>query len=68
MSVTVILNGEARRFAPGTTVAEVVAALDAGPRGVAVAINQEVVARSTWTQTPVSDGDRVDVLRAAQGG
>jgi sulfur carrier protein len=68
MSVAVILNGEARHMEPGTTVAQIVAALDAGPRGVAVALNQEVVARSAWVRTEVCDGDRIDVLRAAQGG
>lgn len=39
-----------------------------GRRGVAVAVNEEVVPRSAWDETPVRDGDRVEVLNAAQGG
>ncbi|WP_127499766.1 sulfur carrier protein ThiS [Actinoplanes solisilvae] len=37
-------------------------------RGVAVAVNGEVVPRSTWAATPLTDGDAVEVLTAAQGG
>ena len=52
--------------------AAVVAALVAGSprprRGVAVAVNGEVVPRSTWAGARLRDGDRVEVLTAAQGG
>ena len=37
-------------------------------RGVAVAVNGEVVPRSTWSAVPLTDGDAVEVLTAAQGG
>ncbi|MGH9020711.1 MAG: sulfur carrier protein ThiS [Acidimicrobiales bacterium] len=38
------------------------------PRGVAVAINGEVVSRSAWSSTRVVDGDAVEVVTAAAGG
>ena len=37
-------------------------------RGVAVAVNGEVVPRSTWEATALAEGDSVEVLTAAQGG
>lgn len=37
-------------------------------RGVAVAVNGEVVPKRAWAQTEVGDGDRVEVLRAVGGG
>jgi sulfur carrier protein len=37
-------------------------------RGVAVAIETEVVPRSAWVQTRLSAGERVEVLVAVQGG
>ena len=37
-------------------------------RGVAVAVNGEVVPRSSWPVTSLVDGDLVEVLTAAQGG
>lgn len=37
-------------------------------RGVAIAINDEVVPRSTWTQHTLHAHDRVEIIRATQGG
>jgi sulfur carrier protein len=66
--IDVTLNGEHRQLEEGTTVDVVVAGLDCGPAGVAVAINGDVVPRSRWVATPLSADDRVEVLAAAQGG
>lgn len=64
----VTVNGVRRRVAPEVTVADVVAGLTAAPRGVAVAVNGEVVPRTGWPATGLRDGDLVEVLTAAQGG
>ncbi len=66
--IDVTLNGEHRRLAEGTTVDTVVARLDRGPAGVAVAVNGDVVPRSRWAATTLRAADRVEVLAAAQGG
>jgi sulfur carrier protein len=50
------------------SVAALVERLAEARRGVAVAVNGTVVPRSTWAQVPLADGDRVEVLTAAQGG
>jgi sulfur carrier protein len=62
------LNGETSAFPEGTTVEQVVTTICQRPRGVAVAVNAEVVPRSTWGATVLREGDRVEVLTAAQGG
>jgi sulfur carrier protein len=67
-SVAVTLNGERRAIAPGTTVGRLLEELGRGPRGVAVAVNEEMVPRSSWRDCELRAGDRVEVLRAAQGG
>jgi len=36
--------------------------------GIAVAVNGEVVRRSTWTERELSDGDEIDIVGAVQGG
>ena len=36
--------------------------------GYAVAINDESVPKSTWQTAPISDGDRIELLTAVQGG
>ena len=62
------VNGEPYEFPPGTTVATLLAGLEANTRGVAVAVNAEVVRRADWPSTSLRPGDRVEVLTPAQGG
>jgi sulfur carrier protein len=64
----VTVNGAARTFPAAVTVAAVVAAEVTDVRGVAVAVNGELVPRSTWPVAAVADGDRIELLTAAQGG
>lgn len=66
--VTILVNGEEHAFAAGATIADVVAAVAEGPKGIAVACNAEVVPRSTWSATVLCAGDHIEVLTAAQGG
>jgi sulfur carrier protein len=68
--MNVMVNGELRAAAPGETVAQLVAQIAGEPpvRGVAVAVNGEVVPRSSWGATPLCDGDALEVLTAVQGG
>ncbi|MFL5815978.1 MAG: sulfur carrier protein ThiS [Conexibacter sp.] len=68
--MSVQLNGEWRELADGATVADAVALLGVplDTRGVAVAVDREVVRRSAWEQTPLPAGARVEILTAIQGG
>ncbi|MGH2992162.1 MAG: sulfur carrier protein ThiS [Solirubrobacterales bacterium] len=68
--MNVELNGEGVELADGASVADAVAAAgaDSGRRGVAVAVDGEVVPRSGWDRTPLSEGQRVEVVEAIQGG
>ncbi len=66
--IEVVVNGEEQSLEEPATVASLVEVLGCGRRGVAVAVNSEVVARSAWESTGLVAGDRVEVLRAVQGG
>lgn len=66
MELTV--NGAGRTVPGDATVADLVREVTPQRRGVAVAVNGEVVPRSGWPATVLRDGDRVEVLSAAQGG
>lgn len=66
MMVTV--NGEERSLPTDATVASLVEGLSAPSRGVAVAIDGEVVPRAEWQATALRDGARVEVVAAIQGG
>jgi sulfur carrier protein len=66
----VCLNGEERTLPDGSTVLDAVHATGAEgeARGVAVAVEGEVLPRSDWTSTVLADGWHVEVLHAVQGG
>ncbi len=66
----VVLNGAERELAEGATVQAAVEALDlpAAGRGVAVAVDAEVVPRTEWDEHTLQEGARIEVLRAIQGG
>jgi sulfur carrier protein len=66
----VLLNGETAELADGATVKTALDSLDlpAAGRGVAVAVDAEVVPRGEWEQTTLHEGARVEILRAIQGG
>ena len=68
--MNVVVNGEPRELEPGATVQSALAvlALEGGERGVAVAVDAEVVPRGEWSARELSEGARVEVLRAIQGG
>jgi sulfur carrier protein len=68
--VTIWLNGEEAELLPGTSLAEAVAASGAPPdsRGIAAAVDGEVVPRDRWQDTQLAEGQRVEVVQAVQGG
>jgi len=70
MSVSVKINGDACELPDGATVASVVASLPNAPegRGVAVAVEGEVVPRARWQGTELREGANVEVVVAVQGG
>ncbi|WP_406167884.1 sulfur carrier protein ThiS [Streptomyces sp. NBC_00996] len=66
--MNIFVNGERQRIATGTALDTLVATLTAAPSGVAAALNETVVPRAQWSSTALSEGDRVEVLTAVQGG
>jgi thiazole synthase len=67
---SVTINGEPRRLPTGATVERAVreSGVEPSGRGVAVALDGEVVPRGEWASTPVRDGQHLEVLHAVQGG
>lgn len=66
--MNVQLNGANHVLSDDASVADAVSALTTAERGVAVALNGEVVPRAKWRSTRLSEGDWVEVLSAKQGG
>ncbi|HZD93093.1 MAG TPA: sulfur carrier protein ThiS [Candidatus Sulfotelmatobacter sp.] len=62
------INGEEREFPDGLTVSALVAQLGMKPDRVAVELNLEIVPRSQWETTNLSDGDKLEVVHFVGGG
>ncbi|SOD95875.1 thiazole-phosphate synthase [Caenispirillum bisanense] len=64
----VTINGEARPLSTATTVEGLLTTLGIDPRKVAVERNLEIVPKSAFQQTPVTDGDRLEIVHFIGGG
>ncbi|HEV7383839.1 MAG TPA: sulfur carrier protein ThiS [Phenylobacterium sp.] len=66
MNLTV--NGEPRAFPPLDSLAALVAELGLDGRKVAIERNLEIVPRSAYGKTKLSDGDRIEIVHFIGGG
>ncbi|MGW7352824.1 sulfur carrier protein ThiS [Streptomyces sp. Z26] len=64
----VTVNGAPREVPADLTLDRLVATFSTAPTGVAAALNEAVVPRRRWPDTPLADGDRIEILTAVQGG
>ncbi len=63
-----LLNGEERDVAGVVTIADLVTSLGLDARKVAVERNLEIAPRSTYAETPLADGDRIEIVTFIGGG
>lgn len=66
----VLINGEQRKSSAENISQLLAQELDEAHtrRGIAVAVNGQVVPRSDWEQAKISKGDRIEIVRALPGG
>jgi sulfur carrier protein len=66
----IVLNGQGSDLPAGATVASALQRLNLpiDARGVAVAVDGEVIPRADWSTFPLGEDARVEVLSAMQGG
>ncbi len=64
----VVANGEPVELSDGATVEELLATLGLGGRWVLVERNGEPVPRAVLASTVLSEGDRLELVRAVAGG
>lgn len=68
VNIDVVVNGESRSVAQGTTVAALIGELGLGDRRVAVERNRDVVPRAQHTTTVLEAGDRLELVTFVGGG
>lgn len=62
------LNGDPRPVPVGETVEGLLLSLGLDPRKVAVERNREIVPKSTFAQTPLAEGDALEIVHFIGGG
>ena len=67
-ALTVVVNGEPRAVARSTTIAALLAELGVAVARVAVERNLEIVPKSQYLGTALSDGDRIEIVHFVGGG
>ena len=68
LSMNLTINGENRILAPAETLGALVEQLGMKSDRVAIELNREIVPREHWSQTPVKDGDRLEIVHFVGGG
>jgi thiamine biosynthesis protein ThiS len=63
-----VINGEERSVPNVTNLAALIEVLDMKPDRVAVELNREIVPRGKWAETPVRDGDKLEIVHFVGGG
>ena len=68
--VELTVNGEAKQVDAGVTLADLLDTLGMNrtARGIAVAVNEAVIPQPSWHRKTLSDGDKIEIIRAVQGG
>ncbi len=68
LQIEIVVNGEPREVAAGSSVADFLAALGRDPRTVAVEVNGDILPRARYAERPLAAGDRLEVVHFVQGG
>jgi sulfur carrier protein len=65
---TVRINGENRQFEEGTSISDLLRALDLPLEGVAVEVNRTIVPRRSHAEILLKDRDEVEIVTFVGGG
>ena len=68
LHMQIIVNNKAMEMAEGSTLSALAETLRLPEKGVAVAVNNQMIPREEWRATRLQEGARVVVIKAACGG
>ena len=68
VEVEIVVNGDATKLSGSSSVADLLVSLDMSDRRVAVAVNRNIVVRSSYRDVQLASGDRIEILEAVGGG
>lgn len=67
--IQVSINGKNYTFKEDISISEAIQLIESLPkRGIAIALNNQVVSSSQWESKILSDGDKITIIKAFYGG
>lgn len=69
MMIKIKVNGEIQEFSTAVSLSLLLESLQlSAGQGLALAVNEQVIARSKWPDFLLNDGDQVIIIKATAGG
>lgn len=66
--MNIVLNGEPHQFKNGSTVSDLLEALNLHPGGVAVEHNRRIIKKADYEKTVLQENDTVEIVHFVGGG
>ena len=66
--MTVNVNNIQKDIHDESSVASLIAQLNIAAKGIAIAVNNEIVTKDKWQETLVKESDQITIIQATQGG
>lgn len=66
--ITILLNGNDKQLESNTSITQLLELLDLTEKRLAVEINQQIIARSDFSNTTLQSNDNVEIVQAIGGG
>lgn len=66
--VKLVINGQDKNLKSSETITQMLQELDIKGSHIAVALNFQVVPRTSYDQTPLNEGDKIEIVHAVGGG
>ncbi len=68
VSMHLFINGQEKTFSEPLRLSQLIAQLGMKDDRVAVELNREIVTRTQWSETKLTDGDRLEIVHFVGGG
>ncbi len=66
--ITVNVNNTAHKFNLNTNLQDLLTQLDISDKGIAVAVNNQIISKINWSRYQLAEGENILIIRATQGG
>lgn len=66
--ISIKVNNTTHQFNKDCSLESIPKQLEISTNGIALAVNQNIITKSDWNTTTLSDGDEILIIKATQGG